>query len=160
MARAPARAAPSSPPREAFGIATLGRRVKELVPGAAGGTGRASGSLGVARARDQSRPAAARREAEGPADEDEQAVLGADEIEEVDEQPRQPGEEAAELHALDVGDRRGPADGGEIAFVAVAERRRGAALQAGADGTRRVAPLLHGDRREAGEGDRRAVAVA
>ena len=121
---------------------------------------RTAGSLSVRRVRDQPGAAAARREADRPADEDEEAVLEAHEVEEVDDQPGHPGEEAAELDALDVRDGRGAADGGQVALVAVPERRRGAALQAGADGLRRVAPLLHGDRRDAGEGDRRAVAAA
>ena len=69
----------------------------------------------------------------------------------MDHQPGHPGEEAADLHALDVRDGGGPADGGQVALVAVAERRRRAALQPGADGLRRVATLLHGDRRHPGE---------
>src|SRR5918992_1936151 len=121
---------------------------------------RTAGSSSVRGARDQPGAAAAGGEADRPADEDEEAVLEADQVEEMDDQPGDPGDEAAELDALDVGDGGGAADGGEVAFVAVAERRRSAALQAGADGLRGVASLLHGDGRDAGESDGRAVAAA
>src|SRR4051794_24990484 len=118
---------------------------------------RTSGSLSVRGVRDQPGAAAARGKADGPADEDEQAVLEAHEVEQVHEQPGQPGEEAADLYALDVRDGGGAADGGQVALVAVPERRRDAALHPGPDRLGRVAPLLHGDRREAGERDRPAV---
>ena len=60
--------------------------------------------------------------------EDQEPVLEAHQVEEVDDQPGHPGEEAAELDALDVRDGGGAADGGQVALVAVPERWRGAAL--------------------------------
>ena len=58
------------------------------------------------------------------------------------------------LQALDVGDRGGAADRGEVALVAVAERRRLLRRAAGRATTlRRVAALLHRDRRDARERD-------
>ncbi len=65
-----------------------------------------------------------RGEAERPADEDDDAVLEPDEVPEVDEQPRDPGDQAAQPQASDVSYRRRPTDRREIALVAVAERRR------------------------------------
>src|SRR6266508_2617165 len=72
-------------------------------------------------ARDESGATAVGREAERPADEDEQPVLEADQVPEVDDQPGRPGEKAAELDAFDVGDCRCSADRGQVALVAVAE---------------------------------------
>ena len=80
---------------------------------------------------------------------DEQAVLEADQVPEVDHEPGDPREEAAEVHALDVGDRAGAADGGEVALVGVVEGLGVAAGEAVGDHARRVAALLHGDRRDA-----------
>ena len=75
---------------------------------------------------DQSGAATVGCEAERPADEDEQSVLEADQVPEVDEQPGRPGEKAAEPDAFDVGDCRRSPDRGQVAFVAVAERAVGA----------------------------------
>src|ERR671918_2954545 len=73
------------------------------------------------RAREESRAATVGREAERPADENEQPVLEADQVPEVDDQPGRPGQEAAEPDAFDVGDCRCSADRGQVALVAVAE---------------------------------------
>src|SRR4051794_3052473 len=92
---------------------------------------------------DQARPAAAGDEAEAPADEHEEPVLEPDEVPEVDHQPGDPGDEAAELDALDVGHGGGAADRGQVALVDVAEGLRRRAAQAPADGLGGIAPLLH-----------------
>ena len=55
-------------------------------------------------------------------DEDEEPVVEADEIEEVHEQPRCPGGEAAEPQAFHIGDRGGAADCCQVALVAIVER--------------------------------------
>jgi hypothetical protein len=73
---------------------------------------------------DQPRAASSGQEAERPAGEDEQAILEADEIEDVDGEPDQPGRHSADLDALDVRDRAGAPDGGEVALVDVAEGPR------------------------------------
>ena len=86
---------------------------------------------------DQPRAAAVREEADRPADDDEQPVLEADQVPEVDHEPRDPRHEAAEVHALDVGHRAGAADGGEVALVDVVE---GLGLAAGEAVARPRAP--------------------
>src|SRR5437660_1050707 len=69
-------------------------------------------------------------EAERPADEHENAVLEADQVPEVDEEPGDPGDEAAQLQALDIRDGGGATDRRQIALVAVTERRRVGGAQA------------------------------
>jgi hypothetical protein len=90
-------------------------------------------------------------EAECPADEDEEPVLEADEVPEVDDEPGDPSDEAAEFQPLDVGDCGCSSDRGEVAFVSVAELRSGARAQPSLHDLRGVAALLHGDRRHPGE---------
>src|SRR6266536_6679651 len=90
--------------------------------------------------------AAVRGEAERPADDDEDTVLEADEVPEVDDQPGDPGDQAAEPQPLDVGDRGGAADGREVPLVAVTERRCVARAEPSANDPCRVAALLHRDR--------------
>src|SRR6202795_1607445 len=51
---------------------------------------------------DQACASSVRDEARGPADEDEKPVLEADEVEEVDYEPREPGDVAAQLEPFDV----------------------------------------------------------
>src|SRR6059058_2592481 len=79
---------------------------------------------------DQAGATAVRDEAEGPAHDHEQPVLEPDEVPEVDNEPCDPGEEAAQLEPLDLGDGGRAADRREVALVAVAERRRLARAQA------------------------------
>ena len=83
------------------------------------------------------------REAERPANENEQPILEADQVPEVDKEPGRPGEKAAEPHSFDVGDRRCSADRGQVALVAVAEGVVLAPSQPRADDAGRVSPLLH-----------------
>src|SRR3989442_11766919 len=95
---------------------------------------------------DQAGAAAVGDKAEQPANEDEDAVLEADEVPEMHDQPGDPGDEAAELESLDVGDRCCSADRRQVAFVSVAERARLAGAQPSTHDLRGVAALLHGDR--------------
>src|ERR1044072_1679111 len=81
--------------------------------------------LGVGGLGDEPGSPAAGGEADRPADEDEEAVLEPDQVEEMDGQPGDPGQEAADLDALDVGDGGRTADGRQVAFVVIAERGRG-----------------------------------
>ena len=70
----------------------------------------------------------------------------------MDPEPQQPGERAAEVQPLDLGDGAGAADRGEVALVDVAERLdRLAGEPALAPTRRRVAALLHRDGRDAGQ---------
>ena len=112
------------------------------------------------RVRDQPLAAAVGDEADHPAGEDEQPVLEADQVEEVHDQPGDPGEQAAELEALEVGDGLAAADRGEVALVAVVERRRLLPGEAVADGAAGVAALLHRDRRDARQRHDGSVGVA
>src|SRR5579871_4512774 len=97
--------------------------------------------------RDQPGAAPVRREARQPADHDDEPVLEADEVPEVDGQPGQPGGKAAQLESLDVGDRGGAADRREVALVVVAEGRCGDAEEAILDDERGITALLHRHRR-------------
>ena len=80
-----------------------------------------SRSSPVVEGRDESRSSPMGREAERPADENEQPILEADQVPEVDDEPGCPGEKAAEPNSFDVGDRRCSADRGQVALVPVAE---------------------------------------
>jgi hypothetical protein len=70
----------------------------------------------------------------------------------VDEQPGEPGEEAAELEAAELDDGAAAADGRHLALVEVLEWDAGFALELAEDEAGDVAALLHGDGGEAGEG--------
>ncbi len=56
-----------------------------------------------------------------PLHEDGEAVPGADEEEEVDEKPHEPGDEAVELHPHALGDGVAAADRGHAALVKITE---------------------------------------
>ena len=102
-----------------------------------------------------------RREAERPADEHHDPVLKAHQVPQVHDEPRQPGDEAAQLEPFDVRHGRRAPDRREVALVAIAEwRRRGPPAQPGAHHPRRVAPLLHRDGGHAGKDCDRAIRVA
>ena len=94
------------------------------------------------RAGDEPRAAAVGHERPRPADEDDDPVREADQIEDVDAEPQQPGGEAAlapeRPEPRDVGDARQPPDDGDVAVVAVAERLVRPAEDAPADDLRRV----------------------
>src|SRR5262249_51976440 len=92
--------------------------------------------------------AAAREEADRPAEHDEQPVLEADEVDEVHAEPEDPRGEACDPYALDVGDCLGTADRREVSLVAIPERPRFLPAQAVLDEARRIAALLDGDRRD------------
>src|SRR6476469_9133545 len=83
--------------------------------------------------------APARQVGERPAREDDHAVLDADEIDDVDPEPRRPGEEAGKREALDDADRACAPDRRELALGAVVEGRPCAV----ADRARDVPALLH-----------------
>src|SRR4029079_14083060 len=102
--------------------------------------------LGLARfaARaDQPGAASVRVEAHAPPDEHENAVLEADQVPEVDEEPRHPREEATQLEPVDVCDGGGAADRGEVALVAVAEGPVRSVGEPGANDPRDLAALMH-----------------
>src|SRR4051812_18787540 len=75
----------------------------------------------LACARDEAGPPVVGDEADEPADEDDQAVLKADEVPEVHREPGRPGREPAQPDHMEVGDCAGAADRREVALVAVAE---------------------------------------
>src|SRR3954471_7163976 len=82
---------------------------------------------------DQPRAAPAREKADRPPREDEQAVLEADQVEEVDGGPRQPGGKPAQAQTPDLGDGACAPNGGQVALVDVTEGRRRGAAEAVAD---------------------------
>jgi hypothetical protein len=110
--------------------------------------------------RDQPRAAAAGGEAERPSDEDEDAVLEANQVPEMDEEPGAPGDEPGQPQPFDVGDRRRATDDCEVPLVAVAERRQGAGTQPSLHDLGDVAALLHRDWRDSLKNDRYAVRSA
>ena len=67
------------------------------------------------------------------------------------EKPRDPCDEAAELQAAQVRHGPCPPDRGQVALVAVTERRRRPPGEPVADEAPGVAPFLHGHGREPGE---------
>ena len=66
-------------------------------------------------------------------------------------EPGEPGDEAAELEAADLGDGAAAADGRHLALVEVLEGDAGLAGEVAEDEAGDVAALLHGDGGEAGE---------
>src|SRR4051794_22511873 len=111
-------------------------------------------------ARDQLRATPACEEAEGPAEEHEQPVLEADEIEDVHAQPEQPGNRAGDPGDVEIRHRAGAADCGQVALVAVMEQRGGAATHAVRHEAAGVTALLDRRRRHAGQLPRLAVSAA
>src|SRR5687768_10150925 len=71
---------------------------------------------------DEPRAASAGDEADRPADEDQDAVLQPDEVEEVDDEVGQPGRRAAQPQAPEVQHRPPPADRRGVALVEVPKR--------------------------------------
>ena len=107
--------------------------------------------------RDQARTAAAGDERERPAGQDQDPVLESDQVEDVDPEPQQPGDRAAEVQPLDLGDGAAAADRGEVALVDVAERLDRLAGEPALDrGARRSGPAASPPaRRPGGPGRRR-----
>src|SRR5262249_20144850 len=77
--------------------------------------------VGLLELLDHPAAAPAGEEAERPAGQDEDPVLEADQIEDVDHEPEEPRREAAHLEALDVGDGARAPDRRDVALVPVAE---------------------------------------
>ena len=81
-----------------------------------GGPSRQVGAAG-----DQARAAFVGRVGPRPLNEYQQAVAKADEKKNVDEQPGEPGDEAGDVDASELGDGGGAADGGQAALVPVVD---------------------------------------
>src|SRR5262249_4178243 len=90
--------------------------------------------VGVDVARDEPRPALVAGVGQGPLEHHHEAVAEPDEIEDVDEAPHEPGEEAMEAQPRDLGDRRASADDGQRALVEVVEGPQRLAPEAREDG--------------------------
>src|SRR6266699_440721 len=87
-----------------------------------------------------------------PIGRDGDAVAKADQEIDMRQAPHQPGNPAGQGEPAEIDDRFPAADRGEVAEVAVAERRRRPlAGDAGGDDTGDIGALLLGDRRDAGE---------
>src|SRR3954451_13730349 len=119
-------------------------------PSAARGAGAASVTLCLA-AGYQLRAAPARDEAEAPAQEDEQPVLESDQIEEVHAQPEEPRQRTIHPDEVEIRHRAGAADRGQVALVAVMERRGLAAAHPVRNQAPGVAALLDRRGRHAGQ---------
>src|ERR671935_1626491 len=114
-----------------------------LRSGATGSGPWSSGGLVGANRGDDARAATVCQEARAPAREYDQPVLNADQVEEMHEEPDQPGDEAAQLDPVQVGHGLRLADRRQVPLVEVAERPAAAPLQSSPHDSRRVAALLH-----------------
>jgi len=84
-------------------------------------------------------------------DENDDAALEFDDVDQVDEEPDAPGDEAGNMHAKNVGDSGGAANDGHIALVKIFEPGKLAADEARFDEFAYVAASLDGDLGDAGE---------
>src|SRR5258707_7726186 len=110
-----------------------------------------SGWVGREFAGDQAGAAAKGEIEEAPLDEDDDAALEFDDVDQVDEEPDAPGDEAGDVNAENVGDGGGAADDGHVALVEIFEWRESATGEAGFDEFGGVFPSLDGDLGDAGE---------
>src|SRR5262249_54054873 len=98
--------------------------------------------------------------ARAPAREYDQPVLDSDQVEEVHGEPGQPGDEAAELDAGQIGHSLRLTDRRQIPLVVVAERPAVTPLQSLPYDAPRIATLLHRNRRDSRESCKLPVAAA
>src|SRR5277367_7075701 len=90
---------------------------------------------------------------ESPLNEDNDAALKFDDVHQMDEEPDEPGEQAGDLEAKNIGYSGGTSDVGHVAFVEIVERLAGGlASEASADGFGGIQATLNGDLSNAGEG--------
>src|SRR5947209_3029693 len=101
---------------------------------------------------DQPCSAASRGEVEEPAREHEDPVLEPHQVPQVDDHPDDPGDQAAEPQAFDIGDGCATTDGGEVAFIDVPEGLDVAVPEPSPGHLPRVTALLHGHRRQSRQG--------
>lgn len=94
---------------------------------------------------DQAGATVERKIEEAPLDEDNNAALELDDVDEVNEEPDEPGNEAGDVDPENVGDCGSPADDGHIAFVEILEGRKSAAGEASFDKFGGVFSALDGD---------------
>src|SRR5581483_10520299 len=106
--------------------------------GATGSGPCSSGGLVGANRGDDARAATVCQEARTPAREYDQPVLDSDQVEEMDEEPGQPGDEAGELDPLQIGHSLRLTDRRQIPLVVVAERPAVAPLQSLPHDPRRI----------------------
>jgi hypothetical protein len=106
--------------------------------------------VGVEFAGDQAGAAAEGKVKEAPLDQDEDAALEFNDVDEVDEEPDEPGDETGHVDAENVGDGGGAADDGHVAFVEIFEGWKSAAGEASLDKFCGVAAALNGDLGDAG----------
>src|SRR5258707_8824862 len=111
-----------------------------------------SGWVGREFAGDQAGAAAKGEIEEAPLDEDDDAALEFDDVDQVDEEPDEPGDEAGDVNAENVGDGGGAADDGHVALVEIFEWRESATGEARFDEFGGVFPSLDGDLGDARQG--------
>src|SRR5262249_38024222 len=92
-----------------------------------------------------------------PVEQHREPIAEADQEEDVDGAPEEPGEPPAQLDEAEIADRDLAPDRRQVARVAVAEGGHRLAGEAGEDGPRRVGALLLGGGRDAGDGPARGV---
>ena len=116
---------------------------------------RSSGAAGAvfasAASGDEPRPAPVGQIGIEPVGEHGHAVAEADQIEDVDPHPGEPGGKPIEFQVLELDDGSGATDRGEHPLVAVAEGEPPLAADAAHDVVGHRAPLLHGHGGQAGE---------
>ena len=94
---------------------------------------------------DEPSPSLAREVGEEPLGEDDEPVAEADEVEDMDKAPAEPGDKAGELDFAKHADRFGFADGGHRSFVVVDKGGALVFLQPFPQDLGDVAPLLYGN---------------
>src|SRR5258707_9472450 len=110
-----------------------------------------SGWVGREFAGDQAGAAAKGEIDKAQLDEDDDAALEFDDVDQVDEEPDAPGNKARDMYAENIGDGGGAADEGHVALVEIFEWRESATGEARFDEFGGVFPPLDGDLGDAGE---------
>src|SRR6476661_4561610 len=117
----------------------------------------AAGGLGFLRRlrapwlRDEARPPLIREIGPRPFQHHDDAVPEADQEEDVDEDPEQPGDEPAEMEPADVGHRLPPSDDGELALVPITEGLARLSGEVSPNRSRRVSAHLNRGGGDAGQ---------
>jgi hypothetical protein len=94
-------------------------------------------------ARNQPRVSVARQVAPGPLDRDQDTALKLHDVQDVDEQPRQPADQARHVESTDLPYRRPTTDGCQAALIMVAERTNRLAALPALDKIGNILTLLH-----------------
>jgi hypothetical protein len=82
---------------------------------------------------------------EAPLNKNQHSILKTHQVHQMNEEPDEPRDRAAQAESSKIGNRRKASDHGKISFIEVAERLGWFIAQPAYDRLRNVLPLLHGD---------------